>query len=97
MRHRMEEDRTVFFSKDRIGIASNVLTVTFSLLTAMVPTSLLFSLKSSHAVKIIITLCAVIIFSVALAACCKTRPQDIFIATAAFCAILVAFLSQGDK
>ncbi|KAG8530119.1 uncharacterized protein KY384_005601 [Bacidia gigantensis] len=71
------------------------LTVTIATTALLVlPIVLLYVLKSSPGIKLTILLLFVIAFSMALALTTGAKRHEIFAATAAYCAVLVVFLSN---
>ncbi|KAF2653324.1 hypothetical protein K491DRAFT_603067, partial [Lophiostoma macrostomum CBS 122681] len=89
-----EDNDVRLYSKQRIDMFSRVVITMLAVILLMAPVIALFSTSEKGWLKILIIFLFTMAFSMALSLCTKAKRQEVFAATAAYCAVLVVFLGN---
>lgn len=80
------------FSNSKLALFAKVLLAIASTVFLLVPCSILFVVHMSKGVQIVVSCTSVLLFSFTISVFTKARLHEVFIATAAYAAVLVVFL-----
>jgi MFS superfamily sulfate permease-like transporter len=83
-----------YYSEERLGTAIKVIIAVFSTALLLIPIYLFLSCSLSLKLEALITLLFALLFATAISVFTSARRQDVFAATAAYCAVLVVFIGN---
>ncbi|KUJ23408.1 uncharacterized protein LY89DRAFT_713875 [Mollisia scopiformis] len=93
-REKIEDDTVDQYSEFRFGVLNKVVAVSAAVCTLLIPVMLLFLVDMSKQAMAWLVFVFVLAFCVMVSVVTGARAQDIFIATAAYAAVLVTFLGN---
>jgi len=88
------DEQVRYYSEDRLGVFIKIFVAFTSSALLLIPIYLFLTCTISTKVMASITLVFALIFATAVTLCTNARRQDVFAATAAYCAVLVVFIGN---
>ena len=93
-RSKTDDDFLHYYSASRLGVLIKVIIAVASTTLLLIPIYLFLSQNMSTMKMASVTLIFALAFSIALSLATTARRQDVFAATAAYCAVLVVFIGN---
>lgn len=89
-----EDPHVHYYSAERLGILIKVIVAVASTALLLIPIYLFLVYSFSSKLMALITLIFALIFATAVSVFTTARRQEVFAATAAYCAVLVVFIGN---